>query len=984
MADSPDRRRRLESLVQAALERPADERAAYLAEGCGDDEDLRREAASLIDRDARAEAFLATPLDALAADAMTYSPGGTPQAGEPVMSPGSRIGAYEIRERLGAGGMGEVYRARDHALHRDVAIKVLPAAFLADRKRLARFEREARLLASLNHPHVGAVYGLEGSGARRAIVLELIDGETLEARLRRGPLPAAQALRLAVQIADALDHAHRRGVTHRDLKPGNIMLTRSGVKLLDFGLAKWSLRPPGYVPSSDAGQPVRPEGVSTLTAKGTILGTLQYMAPEQLEGKPVDARVDVFAFGAVLYEMLTGRKAFDGGSAPAIMAAVLNTEPESLDTLHRQVSPSLVRVVRKCLAKDPDARWQTTRDLTDALQWIVEESAPTAAAPGARSNDAPSVAPAEGAVLARRWRFAVALLGAAVLAGWAGWALARSGDPPAPPAVTRFTMQPPSGGLPTISPNASEILYSRSAGPGQPSLLFVRRLDQFDDAPVAGTERASAPFYSPDGQWVAFFSGQRLLKVHVRAGTAPVVLCECAGGLGNVWLTDGTIIFATFNSPLMRVSADGGEPAAITSLLTSPRESDHHNPAPVPGGKALLFTAHAASGRFDVVAQTLATGERKVLVESAYDAHVLPTGHLVFARNGRIHAAPFDAARLALTGPVVTLVDRVDDDPSSGWGGYQVSASGSLVFRPEPSREGRTLTWVSRTGQETPIPLAPREFSTPRVSPDGTHLAFTAAAQDGRRDIYTYELSSEKIERLTKDGDNRAPLWTRDGQRLSYASTRDGATGVWWRPADGSSVPEALVSSREYVAPGSWSADGRTLVYTDGDSGPADSRTMAVTVDGDRQPRSLFPESVTRMPRVSPDGRWLALTGIAELVEIHVASFPSLGPLRQVSVGGGRQPLWSRDGRELVYRFGGRVFSVSVDTSRGLRFSAPTVLFEGSYVRGDVDVHGLDYDLAPDGRFLMIKPSPDELAPPSVRVVMNWIEEVKQRVPTGR
>jgi Tol biopolymer transport system component len=971
MAHDAVRWRRLESVVQAALERPTGERAAFLAEACGDDEDLRREAASLIEREAQAGAFLAAPLGALAADAMTYSPGGTPLGPLPRVAPGARIGAYEVRERLGAGGMGEVYRARDHVLHRDVALKVLPTAFSADRDRLARFEREARLLASLNHPHIGAVYGLEGSGDQRAIVLELIDGETLEARLRRGVLPVAQALPLAIQIADALDHAHRRGVMHRDLKPANIMLTRTGAKLLDFGLAKWSVRPSGYVANSDAEHAAPSAGVRTLTEKGTILGTLHYMAPEQLEGRSVDARADIFAFGAVLYEVLTGRKAFDGGSAPAVMAAVLNAAP-SLDALQLAASPPLERLVRKCLAKDPDERWQSAHDLADELRWIA----------GGGGASAPVAAPLRTAAWTRP-ALAAAL---AAVAAWTGWALAPRPDVVAA-GVVRFSLQPTTA--PTvngfaISPDGREIAYAATPRPGEPARLFVRRVDQFQDTPVPGTDGAAGPFFSPDGQWLAYVEGRKIFKVNMRSGGAPVLLCECAvpggGHNGAEWLGDGTMVFSQMERGLLRLSAEGGVSTEITVPGASPREFDHHNPAALPDPGVLLFTVHRATGQFDVVAQTMATGQRKVLVENAYDAHYLPSGHLVFARAGAIHVASFDASRLDINGPIVRMVDHVQDSPGDGDGGFRVSANGTLAFRPNPSPEGRTLTWVSRTGDETPLPLEPRAYSTPRVSPDGTRLAF-AVADEGRRDIFTYELGTRRLTRLTREGDNKTPLWTRDGRRLVYASTRGGEPRLWWEPADGSGVPDAIVSDTGSIAPGSWSADGRTLFYTRGDNGPAGSRTLAVDIDGDRTPRLVLPDVQTRAATVSPDGRWLALTSAdSRFVEVQVTDVSGRRPRRPVSHGLGRQPIWRRDGREIVYRGGSRMFAVAVDTADGFRASAPTLLFERQYVVGGGDVMGLDYDLAPDGRFLMIKPSQDELRANRLDLVLNWIEEVKQRV----
>ncbi|MGH9386343.1 MAG: serine/threonine-protein kinase [Vicinamibacterales bacterium] len=430
MSDAAERWRRIEEICQAALERPSDERAAFLAETCGADEALRRDAASLLDREARAQGFLSTPLGELAANAMTSSPGGTERPDESRDFIGRRIGAYEISARLGAGGMGEVYRAHDHTLGRDVAIKVLPAAFSADAERLARFEREARLLASLSHPHIGAIHGFEKSGDIRALVLELIDGETLETRLGRGPLSVAHALTLAVQIAEALDHAHRQGVTHRDLKPANVMLTKAGAKLLDFGLAKWGHGPSGYVNLS-AGR-MKPSGVDSLTQEGMILGTPHYMAPEQLEGKEADARADVFAFGAVLYEMLTGRKAFDGGSAAAVMAAVLNAEPAPLAAIQPLVPRSLERLIQKCLAKDPDQRWQTARDLADELKWITEEAGPAAASSPDAARSKAAFFPA-----------ALLVVIASSLAGWAGWSLTRSREPSDLRVVTRFAVHPP-------------------------------------------------------------------------------------------------------------------------------------------------------------------------------------------------------------------------------------------------------------------------------------------------------------------------------------------------------------------------------------------------------------------------------------------------------------------------------------------------------------------------------------------------------------
>ena len=906
---------------------------------------------------------------------------------------GRRIGQYEIIAPLGAGGMGVVYRAHDHSLGRSVAIKVLPEAFAADPDRLARLEREARLLALLGHPHIAAIHGLEKTADLSALVLELIDGETLEARLRRGAIGVAQSLTLGTQIADALDHAHRRGVTHRDLKPGNIMLTRAGAKLLDFGLAKWSDSTAGAVATFGATADARPHGASTITAQGAIMGTLHYLAPEQLEGKPADARADLFAFGAVLYEMVSGRRAFDGDSAAAVMAAIMNMDPPHPIP---GIPAGFDRAIRKALEKSPDDRWQSARDLADELKWLAEDLV--------RGPSPPSSAPQVAAPVARRRSaWAIGAAAAAVttaLAAWAGWTYASSRGGESPRAVTRFDVfatpdmadEIRSGDMNAfaISPDGRTLVYAGSPPSAGDPRLYIRRLDQFDDAPIIGTANAFNPFFSADGQWLGFFTDAGLMKVNVQTGSTPVLVCACRGKAGGAngaaWLQDGTIVLTRTNKGLLRVSAEGGNPVELTTLTDSPPEFDHHNPAPLPGGRAILFTAHAASGQFDVAALILATGERKVLVESAYDASYLPSGHLVFARQGTILAAPFDLDRLAVIGPAVTLVDRVTGNPGDGEGGYKVSTTGALVFRPAPSTDGRTLTWVNRSGDESPIALSPRAFTTPRVSPDGTRIAF-AVDQSGRRDVYVYELATTKLTRLTEADFNKTPLWTRDGKRIVYGSNRGGVPQLWWEPADGNGTAEPIVAGGDAIVTGSWAADGRTLLYVDENNGPAGSRTKLISTATDRQPRPLLSEErITRQPSVSPDGKWVAFTdfGAGPTVQVQVAAFPDVSRRHQVTLNGGREPLWSRDGKELSYRFGSSVYVVSIDTSNGFRASAPVLLFQRPYVDGNRDDMGLDYDRAPDGRFLMMKPSPDELRFNRFSVVLNWIDEVAQRVPGAR
>lgn len=460
--------------------------------------------------------------------------------------------------------------------------------------------------------------------------------------------------------------------------------------------------------------------------------------------------------------------------------------------------------------------------------------------------------------------------------------------------------------------------------------------------------------------------------------------------MNATWSPDGSIIFARADAALLRVPAEGGEPVPVTSLRETPREIDHHSPALLPGGKALLFTVHSHDGRFNVVVETLATGERKLLIESAYDARYVASGHLVFARNQAILAVPFDLERLEATGPHVTLVEQVAGKPLDGNGGYRLSTNGTLAFMPPPSLDGRTLAWVERTGGETPLPISARAFSSPRVSPDGSRLAF-AVAEAGRHDIYTYELPTGTMARLTRDGDNRAPIWTPDGRRVTYSSststssTSDNGRQIVSQSVDGA-APERLVSGGISLVPNTWSPDGRVLVYTDGTNGPAGTGIFALRVEDDRQPQQLVDDRGEELePSFSPDGRWLAYSSSEIGYEVFVTSFPDTSVRRQITVDGGRAPRWTRDGRELAYRNQGRMFAVPVNMTRGVSTGKPRMLFDArGYILGALrgsGVLGVDDDLAPDGRFLMVKPGPEELAPRGINVVLNWIDELNRRVP---
>ncbi len=978
MSDAAARWRRLESVVQSALERPPDQRGAFLAEACGGDDELRREADALLEREARAADFLGADMGALAAAAITYSPGGTPSSRDAVLAIGDKLGPYEIRARLGAGGMGEVYRAFDHSLGREVAIKLLPATFSSDPERLARFEREARLLASLAHPHIGAIYGLQQSGGLRAIVLELIDGETLETRLRRGALPIEQALSTAIQIADALDHAHRRGVTHRDLKPANIMLTKAGARLLDFGLAKWSGHANGFVNRATVTGSQRPDGVESLTLEGTILGTPQYMAPEQLEGRSVDARADVFAFGAVLYEMIAGKRAFDAGSTAAVMAAVLNTEPAFSEAA--PMSPAIERVIRKCLAKDAGDRWQTTRDLSDELKWIADP----------RAHQVPHTI--EAVPARRRLRVgnvAVAVLVALAIgvAGWAAWDVRSRRDISSGP-VLRFSipLQAPVSDF-AISDDGTTIAYTQFVD--GTAKLFIRHLDQLEASIVPGVERVNSPFFSPDGKWVAFFAAGRLFKVNVDKFTAPILLSILGPGVlaGAQWLADGTIIFSRTRHGLQRVPDSGGQASNLTELNQTPPETDHHNPVMLPGGDAVLFTVHDHEGGFHVAVENLSTKVRKVVVPSAFDARYLPSGHLVFARDRTILAAPFDLASLSITGAEVTVIEGVSVFADNGKGDYQLSPTGTLVYLPVTPTDGRTLTWVDRSGAETPLALPPRRYSSLSISPEGGRIA-VSIEEGTQRDIYIHDLGTDSEARFTRSGDSHLPIWSRDGKYLTYsARSRTNPLGrtLMREPVDHSSAAQELASGGTGLAPGAWALRDERLLFTDSSTLPDGERLLAVAPDRPgRVERIADGPQEERQPSVSPDGRWLAFTSTeTRRSEIYVTSLVSAGTPRQISTEGGFLPKWSADGQEISFRSRRGMMAVAIDPASGAAVGKPRKLFEGQYV-GGFDTMGMASKRSPDVRFLMIKPGPGEQTAQPLRVVVNWVAEIRNRVAAAR
>ncbi len=720
---------------------------------------------------------------------------------------GARLGPYEIVAIIGKGGMGEVYRARDTRLDRTVAIKVLPEHRLFDPEMRQRFVREARAIGNLNHPNICHLNDLGSHEGFDFLVMEHLEGETLADRLSRAraPLRLEDVFRNAIEIAEALSEAHRQGIVHRDLKPGNIMVTPSGIKLLDFGLAKFSQQPSsGAAALSTLGVDPAP-----LTSDGAVLGTWQYMAPEQLEGKESDARADIFAFGAVLHEMATGRKAFEAESQASVIAAILERDPPPLSSLQPEVPAALDRLVRKCLAKNPEARWQTARDLADELKWIAEQYR--------QPIDASNKAFLERVKRPPVWRWLAGLVAVGVAAGVVAWTLAPRGEPNGQP-IRRFSIQPPAPAVMTgsfkISPDGQHVVYRARAN--QASRLYVRSLDQTEARALPGTEGANLPEFSPDGQWVAFIGEGKLKKISLTSSVAPITLSDipgcCAGGVFS-WLPDHTLVLPLIATGLVRISDQGGAPVPLTRPNTAEREIDHHSPVLLPNGKALLIGVHRGVDAFDVAVRNLDSDAWRVLVKNAFDARYAPSGHLLYVRGDTLFAVPFDADRIELTGAPVAVVENVFSYPGSGSAHYGFSNDGTLVYERAPSVQGRRLLWADRRGGTEPLPIGPRGFGAPSLSPDGRRLAFHIN-EGSRRDIWIYEFATEALTRVTFDGTSATPIWTPDSRRLAFSSTKEGRRQIYWQPADGSGQPELLVADEHSVWPGSWSRDQKTLAFT--------------------------------------------------------------------------------------------------------------------------------------------------------------------------
>ncbi len=896
------------------------------------------------------------------------------------LSAGTRLGPYEVTAQIGVGGMGEVYQATDTKLKRQVAIKVLPESVAADADRLARFQREAEVLASLNHPQIAAIYGLEEADGVKGLVMELVEGPTLADRIAQGAIPVDEALPIAKQIAEALEAAHEQGIIHRDLKPANVKVREDGtVKVLDFGLAK-ALEPAG------AGSPDvshSPTMSAQATQAGVILGTAAYMSPEQARGKPVDKRADVWSFGVVLYEMLTGKRAFEGEDVSLTLASVLKNEPD-WEAVPKAVPLLLTTFLRRCLEKDPKQRVRDIGDVRLTLEGAFETHAAAAVA-----------------VAQPVWRqplpvAAAALVVGGLIVGSAAWSLWPTADVP---RVTRLTIAQPAAQplrlgtnqpVLALSPDGTRAVYLVLVE-GQPTLV-VRPLDALE-ATVLYQGRAFGPFFSPDGAWVGFHDNadRRIKRVAVTGGPALTVSASGAPQMrGAAWAADDTIIIATDTpSGLWQVPVGGGTPEPLTTLDESQSESNHEWPELLPGGEAVLFTIRRAGEPADaalIAVRHLETGEQRVLVSGGSYPKYVPTGHLVYGFAGTLRAVPFDLDALTVTGNPVGVLEGVLTKAGTGAADVAVAQDGSLVYvaRGVAAAVPRTLVWVDRQGREEAIPAPVRSYVYPHLSPDGTKVALDI--RDQEIDIWVWDLTRTTLTRLTFDaGRDRTPVWTPDGQRIAFSSEQEGVGNLFWQAADGTGSVERLSESAITQYPFSFSPDGTRLVFAESNNDLA-----VLALEGDRQTTPLVKTTFAeRNGEISPDGRWLAYqSDESGREEIYVRPFPDVDAGRwPVSAGGGSRPLWARSGEELFYLApDGAVMRVAVEGGTTFRPDTPTRLFQGLYSGGTLGRFFRTYDVSPDGkRFSMIKEgTPDGSAtPPSLILVLNWFEELKRLVPAN-
>jgi len=914
-----------------------------------------------------------------------------------MIAAGTRLGSYEVLSQLGAGGMGEVYRARDTKLGRDVAIKVLPAAFTADAERVSRFKREAQVLASLNHPHIAAIYGFETADAVQFLVLELVEGDTLARKIARGPIPIKESLVIARQIAEALAAAHEKGIIHRDLKPTNIALTPDErVKVLDFGLAK-ALEPDSVIDATHS--PTLSFGA---TRAGVILGTAAYMSPEQAKGKAADKRSDVWAFGAVLFEMITGKRAFEGEDVSDTLAAVLRGDPE-WTLLPADLPPSIAALIRGCLQKDRQAR---VADISVVRFLLGDPMGTSLTMAGGAPRSVVSAAPASRTA----WLpWAVAAVLAVALAAVATLWLSRPARLPLPPQRVNadlgadVSMVNAFGANAVLSPDGRALAVVAQRTPGEPQQIYIRRLDQLQAAPLAGTERAVNPFFSPDGQWIAFFSQGKLKKIAVTGG-AVVTLCDAPNPRGGSWGDDGMIVFqpsSESSTVLSRVSSAGGQPEKLFQLVKD--EVLQRWPQVLPGSKAVLFTSAtsqvAGFDAADIVVQRVPNGERKIVQRGGYYGRYLASGHLVYMHQGTLFAAPFSLDRIEVTGPSVPAIEAIATEVNNGGTQFAASDTGTVVYLP-----GRALStsapieWLDHAGKTSPLRAASSDWSNPAFSPDGRQIAVDIS--DGTQsDVWTYDWARDTLTRLTFDtADDQRPVWSPDGKRIVFASRRGnkGNFNLYWQRADGTGDVQRLTESDNNQAASSFHPGGKFIAFFETAPGRA-ADLMILPLEGSEstgwkpgQPtvflNALYTEGAGMF---SPDGRWIAyLSNESGRNELFVRPFPGPGGKWQVSTAGGDDPAWSRTSRELFYASPGdrRIMRVPY-TVEGDSFRADKPdIWSPTPFAARPRSPSRDFDLHPDGqRFAVAPGAVDGITRQDKLVfVFNYFDELRRIAPPGK
>jgi eukaryotic-like serine/threonine-protein kinase len=874
------------------------------------------------------------------------------------LAAGSLLGPYEILAPLGAGGMGEVYKARDTRLERTVAVKVLPPHLSSPEVR-QRFEREAKTISQLSHAHICALYDVGREGNTEYLVMEFLEGETLADRLAKAPLPLEQTLRYGVEIADAWDMAHRQGIVHRDLKPTNVMITKSGVKLLDFGLAK--AMAPSAPQSSLTALPTQ----QGLTQEGTILGTFQYMAPEQLEGKEADGRTDIFAFGAVLYEMATGRKAFAGSSQASLISAIMSSEPVPISTIQPMTPPALDRVAKTCLAKDPEDRWQSAGDVAKELRWIAEGSpasvtAPPTASRWVRSREAVA------------WTVAAVLLVVVALlathrqkAGEIEWSIHST---LAPPENSDFYFTGDAAAPPMLSPDGRRIVFGAS------NKLWIRSLESGTETSLTGTDRASFPFWSPDSRFIGFFADAKLKTIEASGGPLQT-LADAPDGRGGAWGPDGTIVFTPWTrEPLYRVPASGGAPVPITHVDLS-LHTTHRWPAFLPDGRHVIYLAanhnSLRSGQAGIYVASLDGKENRLLLRTFGSAECAP-GWLLYVRENTLFAQSFDERKIAMRGDPVRVADRVHYDFGTWRGTFTVSRNGSLAYLAGAAQPGGQLTWFDRAGNVLGTSGERSDAFWPRLSPDGKRAALNFG--DPSSDVWIQDLARGVRTRATRAAQIISePVWSPDGSEIAYLgipNQRDHELSVV--RADGSAKPRSVLKTQDRVDPTDWSPDGRYLLCGRGPQGSDDIWVLPLSDPG----KAFFVVQtpyLERGGRFSNDGRWIAYSSREPgRDEIYVTPFPAGGARVQVSTAGGTEPVWRRDGREIFFLSpDSRIMAAEVDGS-GREFVVKGVqpLFRVNLFTGPrLSFH--DYDVTADGQRFLVS-SAGEARTQRLTFVVHW------------